>query len=342
MKIYITLDYELFFGDSSGDFRSCMLEPTNKLLTICNLHGIKLTFFVDVGYLLALKRYGKQHPALLEDYMLIAAQLKAVSLDKHDIQLHIHPHWEDTYYDGRQWVFNFSRYKLADFDQTEISRIVREYKEELEYISQKSIFAYRAGGWCLQPFEKLYSALYENGIFVDSTVFNKGYNLSNTHFFDFRSAPGDATIWKFDNDPLIKSLTGPFVELPIASKKVSPLFFWMMTWNKLFGDKKLHQALGKGKPIKNSKKQLFRLLTRFTHSVVSIDGFKAYYLEKAFALYLKKFTRTIQNEHFVIIGHPKSLSNYSLLKLEAFIKSKKGEHTFTTYRNELKIFKNFL
>lgn len=342
MNIYITLDYELFFGDSSGDIHSCLLEPTNQLLKICNDYNVKLCFFVDVGYLLALKRCGKQHQKLLNNYELIVAQLRDLSSNNHDIQLHIHPHWEDSFYDGHRWVFDFSRYRLVDFEQTEISRIVKEYKEELENIAKRPVFVHRAGGWCLQPFEKLANSLYQNGIFVDSTVFLNGYNHSSTHFFDFRNSPDDITIWKFEKDPLCKSVSGSFVELPIASLRVSPVFFWLMAWNKLFGDKNLHGTWGKGRPIKNSKKQLFRLLTRVTNSVVSIDGFKASYLDKAFVLYLKKFKDNIQNEHFVIIGHPKSISNYSLLKLESFIKLRKDQHRFTTYFNELGEIKNLV
>ena len=34
MKIAITWDYELFFGERSGSVAQCMLEPTNRLLSL--------------------------------------------------------------------------------------------------------------------------------------------------------------------------------------------------------------------------------------------------------------------------------------------------------------------
>ena len=55
MNIFLTYDYELFFGESTGSVDKCMIEPTNQLLKIAKEFNIKMTFFVDVGYLIKLK-----------------------------------------------------------------------------------------------------------------------------------------------------------------------------------------------------------------------------------------------------------------------------------------------
>ena len=56
MNIYITLDYELFFGPKSGTVNKCIIEPIEKLLKIVDPLNVKIVCFVDSGYLLALEK----------------------------------------------------------------------------------------------------------------------------------------------------------------------------------------------------------------------------------------------------------------------------------------------
>jgi hypothetical protein len=44
MNIYITLDYELFFGNNVGTLENCMLKPANEIARIANENGVKLVF----------------------------------------------------------------------------------------------------------------------------------------------------------------------------------------------------------------------------------------------------------------------------------------------------------
>ena len=329
MKIFITLDYEIFFGKISGDAHSCLIEPTRRILEICDPLNIKLSVFVDVGYLLALKKQAKTTPHLFDTYKLIVKELKLLVTNGHDLQLHIHPHWEDSYFDGSKWIFHLHRYRLGDFECETIERIVAEYKDELEKISQKRVFAYRAGGWCIQPFVKLRQALATHNIFLDTTVFPHGYNKDQNRFYDFRAAP-DKTSWRFAESPLEEAEEGFFMELPISSYKVPPKFFWQMVANRFLGNSTLHRPFGNGKAINNSTRHLYRLLTTSSYSVVSIDGFKAKYLQSAFEFYLKKYESTSDDNNFVIIGHPKAFTSYSLNKLKSFVENTFQYHQFFT------------
>jgi len=322
-NIFITLDYELFFGSNSGTQEKSIIEPTNRLLKVLNKFQIKATFFVDSGYLLKLDEYRKKYSILEKDYQTIMEQIKSLDKKGHDIQLHIHPHWEDSYFDGKKWIIDTSRYKLHDFPSDEIEDIVYRYKKVLTDIVGDKVFVFRAGGWCMQPFDKIKDALKKNNIWLDSTVFKNGKNNSKTHFFDFTKAP-DKTKWKFENDPLIEDTNGFFTEVPISSYKVSPLFFWELAFFKKFGGKE-HRAFGDGFATGGSKWDKLRMLTRSTYSVVSIDGYKSSYLLKAY----NTFSKNKNNENFVVIGHPKALTQYSLKNLEKFINSTNFE--FTTY-----------
>ena len=66
----------------------------------------------------------------------------------------------------------------------------------------------------------------------------------------------------------------------------------------------------------------------FSNSVVSMDGYKSVLIEKAY----KKYKKNNMN-NFVIMGHPKSLTLFSLQKIEEFIKKHKDEK-FSTFKNE--------
>lgn len=314
MRIFVTLDYELFFGDS-GTPEKCIIEPTNELIKIADKYNFKCVFFVDSGYLIKLKEFKKRYPKLENDYNLVSNQIKQLSENGHDIQLHIHPHWEDSIYNNGSWSFDIKRYRLDAFSEDEIGDIFFRYKRVLEEIIHKKINTYRAGGWCIQPFEKLKKAFIECDLKIDSTVFYNGKNTTQTQWFDFECAK-DLDHWRFSNDPCVEDEKGVFLEIPIASTRVSPLFYWKFAFIKKIGLEK-HKPYGDGNASPTSNQQLKRLLTKSSYSVVSMDGYKASLLNKAFRVYEKD-----NKKNFVIIGHPKAFTDFSLNKLEAFISEK--------------------
>ncbi|MFM7016644.1 MAG: hypothetical protein ACKOX3_09985 [Bacteroidota bacterium] len=324
MNIYLTFDYELYFGHTTGTAKNCILTPTELLTEVADKHSIKLVQFVDIGYIIKLEEFKNDYPELENDYQLITNQIKNLYRSGHDIQLHIHPHWEDSYYKNGKWTIIANRYKLADFNEIEIDRIVSSYKQKTEELTgHNSVFAFRAGGWCVQPFEKLKSTFIKNNITIDSSVFQKGKYSSDQYSYDFTKAPSLSS-WTFNNDPC-QQADGPFKELPIGSICNSPLFYW-----KLFLLGRLHpfmhKPLGDGVPIA-APGQRKKLLTRFTQNTVSIDGYNAALLNKALHQYQNK------NE-LVVIGHPKSLTRYGLNALDLFIKKNRNIHNFTTFRQE--------
>ncbi len=321
MNIYITLDYELFFGDS-GSPENCMIKPTERLLEIADQLDFKCVFFVDSGYLLALKRHMKKHPQLKEDYNLVSSQIEFLSKQGHQIQLHIHSHWEDSYYDGESWVFDLSRYRLDSFTEEEISDIFSMYSKELKDITGVQPFVYRAGGWCLQPFSKLKRAFLENDIRIDSTIYYKGRNTTLVQWYDFRKAP-DKSWWTFTDDPCKEEKDGVFKEIPISSIKVKPFFYWKFILNKFF-KRKEDNSFGDGQASKVSMIQALKLLLLPSHSVVSMDGLKSCLLDRAYN----------KNSHdkLVIIGHPKAFTERSLTKFKAFVeKTIKNNDEITLY-----------
>ena len=124
MNVFLTFDYELFFGSKSGSIQKCIIEPTEKLIEISKKHNVFFTFFVDAGFLVSLKLNIGKFPHLQNEYDSVCNNIQRLESEGHSIQLHIHPHWEKSYYDGQKWVFNVDGcYALSDFSDDMIEKI---------------------------------------------------------------------------------------------------------------------------------------------------------------------------------------------------------------------------
>ncbi len=329
MKIFITLDYELYFGERTGGASDCLIEPTMEFIRLAEKHGVGLTFFVDTGYLLKLDEYAKNFPALQNDLFRVTNQLEEVRKAGHSVQLHIHPSWADCYYDGDRWIVDNSRFSLFDFPDDEISEIVTRNRERLASVVGDNVFAHRAGGWCLQPFDRLMEPLRNNGLWLDSSVYPGGLRHSKTHSYDFINAPDMKSHWKFGNDPLVEKNDGYFTEVPISSIPLSPFFYYRYALAQRF-KKEEFSSFGKGTTTKHSRSDLLQKMFTFTRSVVSIDGYKASLLSKAFDRHIG-FDNDPDDVNLVLIGHPKATTRYSLKKLEEFIEAKSKGNVFPSF-----------
>lgn len=114
---------------------------------------------------------------------------------------------------------------------------------------------------------------------------------------------------------LLKSL------LPLAR---FPLYFiGNLPLQKKFNKTSLHSSYADGQGINSGKKDMIRMLTRSSNSVVSVDGYRSSFLVKAY-----KKSHKQQNDYFVVIGHPKLLTPYSLINIEKWLNQmlKNGEN----------------
>ena len=78
MNLFLTFDYELFFGSSTGTVQKCLIEPTNRLLEMARKHKVSMTFFVDIGYIIALERQFNEFSILKMDYDLVVNQIQEI------------------------------------------------------------------------------------------------------------------------------------------------------------------------------------------------------------------------------------------------------------------------
>lgn len=215
--IHLTFDYELFFA-KSGTLQKCLLEPTDRLLSIFREHDIKGTFFIDVLYYLRLL----ESKTTQDDARKIKQQLQNIVAQGSRIELHLHPHWLDACYVDGRWEFtSYDNYRLHSLKEAEITHLFINGVHVIEEIAKEikadyKVKAFRAGGYCLQPFAKLRQGFLKSGIQIDSSVAPGMVGKSDPQRFDFSMAP-DQSFYVFSDDPMRVHTGGEFFELPITT-----------------------------------------------------------------------------------------------------------------------------
>lgn len=323
MNIFITYDYELFFGEPTGTVENCIIKPTNFLREIAKRTGARFVFFIDTGYLKKLDEYKDRFPLVKKEYDLVFEQIQALVAEGHDCQLHIHPHWEDTIHNGKAWVMNTDRYKLDDFSDKDIHRIITTYRDTLQNWTGKRVHSYRAGGWCLQPFKRIEESFKANDIKIDSTVFPGGMFTAGNYYYDFKNAP-DLSKWKFQDELCHPADNGDFWEYPISSYNYNPLFFWrLFILGRLKPDQ--HKPMGDGYPMPSPGLRK-KMITKGMRLSAGVDGYFVTKMDTVLKRNIKKGF-----EDTVYIGHPKACTKFALKKLEQFIERHKNNNNFITF-----------
>jgi hypothetical protein len=326
MKIIISLDYEIYFKKNDVNSNNQLINNTNKLISLLEKNNIKSTFFVDAGYLHALDRQRYRYTNLKDDYLNIIHQIMQLEKTNNEIGLHIHPHWEDTYFFNGKWEMQLDRYKLSDYKQKDVEIIFNKYYNQLQKIVKNDIISYRAGGWCIEPFSLIKNHLKNNGIKLEATVFRGGYCSTKTHSYDFRGYP-KKEFWRFSDTPKKEDHNGPFLEIPSTTSYIPNYQYWKIAIDKIF---KINGGNQNGEGIKPGLKEIARRIIVGNTVPVSLDRFKSAVLLKTF-----KENEKSNNSYFSIIGHPKSIDENSLKDLKHFIEYALGNgHTFTTYSEE--------
>jgi len=236
-KIVLTFDYELFLGKDSGTLENCLLKPVKKILDLFSHYRACGIFFIDATYLLTLKKY--QHPSL----SLCGEQIKEIAAAGCDIGLHLHPQWLDACPAGDRWKFSsLEKYDIHSLDESQILGLFEQGLDILyHYISpvrpNYRIKSFRAGGWLINPFEKISTAFRKFGIEIDSSVLPGVKKNIGKWQYDFRSAPKDLLLWRFSRNPLLPQENGEFLELPVTTGKITGRELLLLGLKKVFSEK---------------------------------------------------------------------------------------------------------
>ncbi|MCA9218129.1 MAG: hypothetical protein KDB27_33895 [Planctomycetales bacterium] len=220
IKLMLSYDHELSLGGAES-YDLNLFEPTQQLLELAKELQVPLVLFSDIWSAIRFRDWDPDR-----FYNPYRAQLQQATADGHDVQLHIHPHWVDSTYDGETFQPS-KRYKLADFRNdpppTDLRGIIRRGFEEMTEICRSvkedyRCIAYRGGGYNLEPeAETILSTLLELGIVLDSTIVKGMQYHSPVNSVDYRGMPTQANWFIAPESPLSQPAKAGMYEVPIAA-----------------------------------------------------------------------------------------------------------------------------
>lgn len=309
MYICITFDYELFFGKNNGSYDDVLFQPTYPLIDALEKKDISATFFADVCSIPIASKYSQM--SYVEGF---TKQIQYMKQHGQDVQLHIHPHWYNSIWNGEEWIFSNLGYRLHDYiEDKEINHIISEgigfLNDTLLSVDKNyECIAFRAGGFSIQPHEEVVSALYDNGIRVDSSVAPQLHVNSDAHFYDFRHDL-DKLNWSISN--MAKwwedsTKEKHILEIPIATINKSPFTFVL---RRIFASEtiKLNAGPKRGSYITSHNKSKGKMMSFYNYvtgyNAISMDAYTAEFLYEQTKRFYKK--NKCDDQVVAIIGHPK-------------------------------------
>lgn len=332
----LTLDYELFFK-KSGDARTSVLDPTQRLMDVLDKIGGKATFFIDTIYLNLLRDSDREDNRILSGEF--ESQLQRLVEKGHRIELHLHPHWLDAYQEADQWFFpTYEHYKLQSLPKERIMGLFREGSALLNQIARRSdpdyqVNAFRAGGWCVEPFEMMKEAFVECGIKIDSSVVPLMKLDGKIHELDYSDIPPQA-YYRFSDDIRVADKFGQFIEFPVNG-------YYLNLWEKLRiilerrkkKDKAKVFGNGEGINILAHRSDISKLYALFSgskqYNQFGLDGYVN-------AEIMANKLSSIDLPFVSMVAHPKSLTISSLQCIEHL--AAKG-YKFVTFMDVCKKYK---
>ena len=226
LKICLTYDYELFLGENLCSYDEILFKPTAALAKAMSDEGVNGVFFADVCSALAYQKAG-----INEFSDAFSNQLKELTADGHDVQLHLHTSWLCATPNGKELLLSEEGYKIHDFgfdikDEYCVQNIISNGKKYLEDTcgcvnKDYRCIAYRAGGFSIQPEEKLFDALLQNGIVIDSSVVPHCKALEVVNSYDFTKIPNKLN-WFVDSKKGISvaaDMENNIFEVPVGTSR---------------------------------------------------------------------------------------------------------------------------
>ncbi len=305
-NILLTFDHELFLGEQSGNVWDCMINPVQALVPILEKHKVKAVFFVD---LLCLQKYSME-PTLKNEHVALVEQVKMLHKLGHYIYPHFHPHWLDAKFLDKQKGYNLSdvtRYSMSGFSENEIDEF---FNNGLNYLKKQGItysnWGYRAGGWCIQPFDKFRKAFDKYQVLYDFSVLPGYRNTNEFQRINFVGCFSNAP-YTFNDNELEPNKEGKFTEYPISVIRFrGATRFLDKVYRKVLW-KLGHRGFGKGRSAQGGN-----LTGPFNSGMATFD--------LATIPMELKYRKHLSSEKYLhFISHPKMLTHHSLKCLDRFL-----------------------
>jgi len=166
-------DWELS-GDGSGDIRRLQFEPLRRLVSIYNGLGIRGSFNAEVMQQLTFRQHQGRH----QELKVLADEWDDVVRETfrqgHDIQLHIHPQWQNAKYKDGRWKLT-ADWSILNYSREAALQMLQGGKEYLENLLHEidpkyRCVSFRSGAWCIAPSPHMLDLLVKLGIVFDMSI----------------------------------------------------------------------------------------------------------------------------------------------------------------------------
>lgn len=314
-KILLTLDYELF-GNGSGDVFKHIIEPTEKILSIAEKYNARLTIFFEVIEYWQLKNeWNKGNTMGYAENPIdaIENQIRQAVSKGHDVQLHLHPQWVDAVWKDGKWYVNENDWRLGGYEKEgeySLMGLFKKGKQTLEEMIKPLKADYvcnmvRAGGYCVQPSDRIVDVMRETGFHYDSSVHPGGIETGRRQFFDFTQFPDNVGLWHCGRSVEEIVSKSDIIELPIAGLNIMRVRKFLsigrivaLMNNKTNSKETLEAKTSGGSRISKISYFFGRECQTWDYCLLPKS------LHKSF---MRKIIRQKDRNVFVLVGHPKSL-----------------------------------
>ncbi len=342
-----TLDYEIH-GNGEGSPYELMVEPTDRLLDLFDRFGAKLTIMADIGEILKFKEYLEQTGEDRFAYNKIIKQLIRAITTGHDVQLHIHPSYFKSHYQGNRWSQNWSEYSLADLDYQRMETIIGTCKSFLEETlrpvkSDYECTVFRSGNWSMYPSYNIVNALINNDINVDTSVFKYGRRHGRVNF-DYKDAYSDLIPWPVDQNNICKKdPDGKLLEVPIycESKSIWAFLGLLRIFRILQANKHKHPKTESGDSYSDLPQSNFSKFSKVKALFTQKHALKMDFNQCSGRNLIKmlkrvddKYGHLETNLPVVLIGHSKLFTKFNAISLQPFLEfvaKNSKKYSFATF-----------
>lgn len=326
--LILTYDYELFLGRRSGTVAHCQIIPTETTLSILKKYNANAVFFTDTLQLVKLKELAdKGNSDAQKDFGLLKEQFEKIISLGHYIYPHIHTHWLDAGYDATAHQWNLSDVSKYRFHQCSVEERREAFLHSLKILKDLILpvkpgyqfDAFRAGGWCIQPFDDFRNLFIENGIRYEMSVLPGFFSFTNAQYFDFTQCPGKE-IYRFEEDECTEKTDGRFIQLTVSSVPFSPIHraldrIWLKFSPRLI--KNNLPAPGSGHasqpiiPQPESRKPGFDVMQNFKQRIA---------IELLTPVSMPLYKSFLKENHYMhFLSHPKMITRHQHLLFDRFL-----------------------
>ncbi len=218
LALIFTNDWELF-GDGSGDYFEVQHQPLVDLISLMDGYGAKLSIMAETFQQIKHEEFS----SINSDFNKITVAWKEILKESytkgHDVQLHIHPQWNEAKLENNEWVLG-DNWSIGKRSKDQIEAFIELGKSYLESIITEidknyKCEVYRAGAYYIEPSNIVIDTLEKNGFICDTSV-TKGTYVEN--YYDYRAAYSNILPWGIGSQGVTKKVENySLVEIPINS-----------------------------------------------------------------------------------------------------------------------------